>query len=186
MLFNLRIAKMKGNNWLFVGLIGVFFALQIYAYLKLSFNKTEQVTVIQQDTVFTTVKSVDTVYRYIDSEISEPEVVEVIVIDSSCHCSDIRHYSDTISDNVILAVISDTISDNRIQGRGFKYSILTSEVKTITKVVERNDNGIYIAPLVGVANNGRVGAGISVSHDRMAVHADLVNGCYYFSYRFKL
>lgn len=68
------------------------------------------------------------------------------------------HYSDTIADSSIMAIIDDDIFQNEIIKRAFKYSLLQEKVVTIEKTVQKQAKGLYVGPFMGyMGENANMG-----------------------------
>lgn len=116
---------------------------------------TDTVTVMKYltDTLYKEIKTnVPYLVKQTDTVVLQPDTAAILALyNKTCH------YSDTLSDSCIIAVIDDQVFENRIVDRKFRYSLQCQKEIHSTSLYYRN--GFYAGPLVGgSAGSFKVGA----------------------------
>lgn len=120
-------------------------------------------TVYQQKTFTKYIKGKSIPFVVLDTTYLIDEVHDTITIVKDYN--EVKAYSDTIRiDSIGYAYIQDTISQNKIQGRGFSANFSLPTI-TITKLIEpKRKNELYLG-FIGdlIHDNGRIGIGGSIA-----------------------
>jgi len=191
----------KTKNFL---LIASFITIAILLYLQKCGRGGGVIESIKIDTVWVSVKA-DTFYipkiitHYppgkVPPALEKWDTLYVIEdIDTAAILQDyfsFNLYSDTLKNKYGYVLVNDTISRNKILGRGVKTDLLVPEVtKTITLIEKRNQ--VYLGgELLGNIKESAAGFGLNVSlktkQDRMVEtgYVQLFNGIGYFKLGYK-
>lgn len=120
-------------------------------------------TVYQEKTFTRYIKGESIPFVVLDTTYLIDEVHDTIKILSDY--SRVYSYSDTIRiDSIGYAYIQDTISQNKIQGRGFSANLSLPTI-TITKLIEpKSKNQLYLGFIGDLKHsNGQIGIGCSIA-----------------------
>lgn len=104
-------------------------------------TKPYRVHIFKTDTIRTRELHFDTVWREVQNTVTliDSYLVEVpAVVDTQSIIREYfkkRIYTDTLNDDTLELIISDTISFNKLQGRFLKYRILTPTIINKTEIV---------------------------------------------------
>lgn len=145
--------------------------LIFFIFSDSKYTKTDPIiiadTVYQQKTFTKFIKGksipfvvLDTIYNIDTTTIYKTDTIKVL-----SDYSRVYSYSDTISiDSLGYAYIQDTISQNKIQGRGFSANFNLPTI-TITKLIEKKDkNQLYLGFIGDLKHsNGQIGIGGSIA-----------------------
>lgn len=137
----------------------------IYIFKRSRYTKTDPIIITKIDTIFTNdsiivskkgnlipYKVIDTVYKTITDTIS-------VVKDYSTT----KAYSDTIRQDSNTFYIQDTISENKIQGRGFKAILSQKTIYNTTTINLRPKNEVYLGLLGDLRRfDNKIGLGVGL------------------------
>lgn len=145
--------------------------LIFFIFSDARYTKTEPIiiadTVYQQKTFTKFIKGksipfviLDTIYNIDTTTIYKTDTIKVL-----SDYNQVKVYSDTMRiDSLGYAYIQDTISQNKIQGRGFSANFNLPTI-TITKLIEKKDkNQLYLGFIGDLKHsNGQIGIGGSIA-----------------------
>ena len=131
------------------------------------YTKTDPIivsdTVYQQKTFTKYIKGKSIPFVVLDTTYLIDEVHDTIIIVKDYN--QVKAYTDTIRiDSIGYAYIHDTISQNKIQGRGFTANLNLPTI-TITKLIEaKSKNQLYLGFIGDLKHsNGQIGVGGSIA-----------------------
>jgi hypothetical protein len=150
------------------GIIVLLITILIFFILSDSrYTKTEPViltdTVYQQKTFTKFIKGKSIPFVVLDTIYQIDQVHDTITIVKDYN--QVKVYSDTMRiDSIGYAYIQDTISQNKIQGRGFSANFNLPTI-TITKILEtKSKNQLYLGFIGDLKHlNGQIGIGGSIA-----------------------
>jgi len=145
--------------------------LIFFIFSDARYTKTDPIiiadTVYQQKTFTKFIKGksipfvvLDTIYNIDTTNIYKTDTIKVLT-----DYNQVKVYSDTMRiDSFGYAYIQDTISQNKIQGRGFSANFNLPTI-TITKIIEKKDkNQLYLGFIGDLKHsNGQIGIGGSIA-----------------------
>ena len=141
--------------------------LIFFIFNDATYTKTEPIvvsdTVYQQKTFNKFIKGKSIPFVVLDTIYLIERVTDTITIVKDYN--QVKVYSDTMRiDSVGYAYIQDTISQNKIQGRGFSANFNLPTI-TITKLIEKKDkNQLYLGFIGDLKHsNGQIGIGGSIA-----------------------
>jgi len=141
--------------------------LIFFIFSDATYTKTEPIvvsdTVYQQKTFNKFIKGKSIPFVVLDTIYLIERVTDTITIVKDYN--QVKVYSDTMRiDSVGYAYIQDTISQNKIQGRGFSANFNLPTI-TITKLIEKKDkNQLYLGFIGDLKHsNGQIGIGGSIA-----------------------
>ena len=141
--------------------------LIFFIFNDATYTKTEPIvvsdTVYQQKTFNKFIKGKSIPFVVLDTIYLIERVTDTITIVKDFN--QVKVYSDTMRiDSVGYAYIQDTISQNKIQGRGFSANFNLPTI-TITKLIEKKDkNQLYLGFIGDLKHsNGQIGIGGSIA-----------------------
>lgn len=141
--------------------------LIFFIFSDATYTKTEPIivsdTVYQQKTFTKFIKGKSIPFVVLDTIYLIERVTDTITIVKDYN--QVKVYSDTMRiDSVGYAYIQDTISQNKIQGRGFSANFNLPTI-TITKLIEKKDkNQLYLGFIGDLKHsNGQIGIGGSIA-----------------------
>lgn len=141
--------------------------LIFFIFSDARYTKTDPIivadTVYQQKTYTKFIKGKSIPFVVLDTIYKIDEVHDTITIVKDYN--QVKVYSDTMRiDSLGYAYIQDTISQNKIQGRGFSANFNLPSI-TITKLIEKKDkNQLYFGFIGDLKHsNGQIGIGGSIA-----------------------
>lgn len=141
--------------------------LIFFIFSDARYTKTEPIiiadTVYQQKTFTKFIKGKSIPFVILDTIYQIDQVHDTITIVKDYN--QVKVYSDTMRiDSLGYAYIQDTISQNKIQGRGFSANFNLPTI-TITKLIEKKDkNQLYLGFIGDLKHsNGQIGIGGSIA-----------------------
>jgi hypothetical protein len=141
--------------------------LIFFIFSDARYTKTEPIiiadTVYQQKTFTKFIKGKSIPFVILDTIYLIERVTDTITIVKDYN--QVKVYSDTMRiDSLGYAYIQDTISQNKIQGRGFSANFNLPTI-TITKLIEKKDkNQLYLGFIGDLKHsNGQIGIGGSIA-----------------------
>ena len=141
--------------------------LIFFIFSDSKYTKTDPIiiadTVYQQKTFTKFIKGKSIPFVVLDTIYLIERVTDTITIVKDYN--QVKVYSDTMRiDSVGYAYIQDTISQNKIQGRGFSANFNLPTI-TITKLIEKKDkNQLYLGFIGDLKHsNGQIGIGGSIA-----------------------
>ena len=141
--------------------------LIFFIFNDATYTKTEPIvvsdTVYQQKTFNKFIKGKSIPFVVLDTIYLIERITDTITIVKDYN--QVKVYSDTMRiDSVGYAYIQDTISQNKIQGRGFSANFNIPTI-TITKLIEKKDkNQLYLGFIGDLKHsNGQIGIGGSIA-----------------------
>ena len=141
--------------------------LIFFIFNDATYTKTEPIvvsdTVYQQKTFNKFIKGKSIPFVVLDTIYLIERITDTITIVKDYN--QVKVYSDTMRiDSVGYAYIQDTISQNKIQGRGFSANFNLPTI-TITKLIDKKDkNQLYLGFIGDIKHsNGQIGIGCSIA-----------------------